>query len=83
MRGRVWYTAPTMPDTAGQSELWVRASRVRECCEIVVDVTAHPPGWKVVIRSRQAGAETVDGVGDHLVQAMDTAIGRAEAKGLV
>jgi hypothetical protein len=71
-----------MPDTPGR-DLWLRASRVRECCEIAVDVTAHPPGWKVVIRPRTGRPDAVDATGEHLVQAMDAAIRRAEAKGFV
>ena len=75
--------SPAMPDTAGLGDLWFRASRVRECCEIAVDVTAQPPGWKVVIRSQLKQPDAVDGTGEHLVQAMATAITRAEARGFV
>lgn len=71
-----------MPDTAGQGELWIRASRVRESCDLTLDVMASPPGWRVVIRPRKTKGE-VEGVADHLVQALRNAMDRAEALGFV
>jgi hypothetical protein len=70
-----------MPDTANQGELWFRASRVLEACDIKVGVTAVPPGWRVTIRPRDNPDVQVTGNGAHLVEAMTEAIRRAENSG--
>jgi hypothetical protein len=72
-----------MPDTALHGELWMRASRVVESCDIGVSVTAVPPGWRVAVRPRLNPGFEVSGNAEHLVQAMQDAIGRAETAGYV
>lgn len=71
-----------MPDTAGLGDLWIRASRLRESCDISVDVEARPPGWRVIFTPKETGHEPVEAVSDHLLDAMGLAINRAEAAGL-
>jgi hypothetical protein len=71
-----------MPDAPGH-DLWIRASRVRECCNIALEVTAHPPGWEVVIEQRGKDPSIrVGATGEHLSDALSAAIAKAEKLGL-
>ena len=72
-----------MPDTASQGELWFRASRAVECCDITVGVTAVPPGWRVTIRPKDNPDIQVTGNGPQIVQAMSEALRRLEAGGYI
>ena len=71
-----------MPDTAGLGDLWIRVSRLRECCDIMIDVVARPPGWRVQIKPQTASLAPVDATGDHLLETLAAAVNRAEAAGL-
>ena len=74
-----------MPDTAGLGELWIAVSRLRERCEVRVDVVGHPPGWAVVIAPNDPDTRHgtgVSGVANHLVAAMADAVNKAQARGL-
>src|SRR5436190_12195576 len=72
-----------MPDTAGLGDIWIRASRLAERCNLCVHVNALPPGWRVRVELMTDLSVYSEGTGEHLLEAFAAAINRAESMGMV
>ena len=71
-----------MPDTAGLGDLWIQVSRLTERCHVLITTVAYPPGWRVTIRPQDTDGPSVTADGEHVLETLAVAVGRANAKGL-